>query len=76
MDEETAKQLWKQAEKVELSQKDSAAVDRWIKDYALNKLEKMIEVQTFALKMCRAHYGSIEVDALLQSLGCYPEWMK
>jgi hypothetical protein len=54
--------------------------DRWMKNYALDKLHAYIAqmppaIRTFLEQMVEYHFGSVEVDNLLTELGCYPEWL-
>lgn len=56
------------------------AADQWIKDYALAELAKELsatssKIRDYVMLMARCHYGSMETDALLASLRCYPAWM-
>jgi hypothetical protein len=54
--------------------------DEWIKRWALRALDARMHgvpkiIREYAMLMARCHYGSMETDALLMALKCYPEWI-
>lgn len=56
--------------------------DAWIKDYALAKLQLRLteqgtskDVRNYIALMVRSNYGSVETDAFLMTLDCYPIWL-
>lgn len=55
------------------------AADELVEKTALANLEQSLahipyRTREFVLLMARCHYGSVEVDAYLTELNCYPEW--
>lgn len=70
------------SEPAEWSIDDCHKADRLIEREAMAALRTQIalHVRTPALRqfvefMAQAHFGSVEVDELLMSLECYPDWM-
>ena len=58
------------------------AADQFIKAYALDRLEQVLAskgiehvIGEYIMLMSRCHFGSVETDEFLTSLGCYPAWM-
>lgn len=56
--------------------------DEWIRAYALVSLASHLQsvdtskaISDYVLLMARAHYGSMETDAMLTAHKCYPEWL-
>jgi hypothetical protein len=83
MTEAKAREIWAAEDPNDYEREELRAVDRWIKDHALRQLDMHLHkisttaaLKDFVTAMASFHYGSVEVDELLQALRCYPNWIK
>lgn len=62
----------------DLTMRQCRQLDEYIRTFALERLKHKLPPKPFAgfvMLMARCHFGSVEVDALLTELDCYPKWL-
>src|ERR1700751_6147352 len=83
MTEDKAKEIHNATDLSVYTHDEFREADAWVKGYALQQLSEWLKedgrqcsaVGDYVLLMARCHYGSVETDEFLRTLGCYPEWL-
>jgi hypothetical protein len=81
MNEAKAREIFGAEDLEKYSHTDLREADQWVKSFALQKLGASLAdqpkaIRKYMLLMARCHYGSVETDAFLKEMDCYPAWVR
>lgn len=82
MNEERAREIYKDSSTHNYTIAELRQCDEWIRNYTLERFEIMIapyclqpQLREFLMSSVKLHFGAWEANRMFTAMRCYPDWM-